>query len=240
MVKMRKKRGLKGARIEPRVAETTARERKTRKRSKDAREALIGAALELFWEKGFAETNVRDVSERAGTNVSGIFYYFKSKEELLIAALERLSEMLYPALLAPAWEKVTDPLERIFALLGRYREAILATNFAYGCPVGRLAVEISPGMVEAHGKIAANFEGWSRAVRECLVAAGDRIPKGTDLTALSRFVLTVMEGGVMQARSYRSIEPFDQSVAQLRDYINRLMEQAVADSGNFWKSGLKE
>jgi len=45
---------------------------------------------------------------------------------------------------------------------------------------------------------------------------------------------------VMQARSYRSIEPFDQSVAQLRDYINRLMEQAVADSGNFWKSSLEK
>lgn len=213
---------------------------KIRKRSKDSRAALLDAAVQIFWEKGFAVTNLREIAQRANVSMGSMYFWFRTKDDLLVAALDRLSEMLYPALLAPAWEKVTDPLERIFALLGRYREAILATNFAYGCPVGRLAVEISPGMVEAHGKIAANFEGWSRAVRECLVAAGDRIPKGTDLTALSRFVLTVMEGGVMQARSYRSIEPFDQSVAQLRDYINRLMEQAVADSGNFWKSSLKE
>jgi AcrR family transcriptional regulator len=200
----------------------------------------MGAALELFWEKGFGETSLAEVIARAKVHPGSLYHYFKTKEGLLIAALERLSEMLYPALLAPAWEKVDDPLERIFALLGRYREAILATNFAYGCPVGRLAVEISPGMVEAHGKIAANFEGWSRAVRECLVAAGDRLPSGTDLTGLSRFVLTVMEGGVMQARSYRSIEPFDQSVAQLREYINRLMKEAVAEGGNYWKSGLKK
>jgi len=200
----------------------------------------MGAALELFWEKGFGETSLAEVIARAKVHPGSLYHYFKTKEGLLIAALERLSEMLYPALLAPAWEKVDDPLERIFALLGRYREAILATNFAYGCPVGRLAVEISPGMVEAHGKIAANFEGWSRAVRECLVAAGDRLPSGTDLTGLSRFVLTVMEGGVMQARSYRSIEPFDQSVAQLREYMNRLMKEAVAESGNYWKSGLKK
>ncbi|HLW97716.1 MAG TPA: TetR/AcrR family transcriptional regulator [Candidatus Acidoferrales bacterium] len=200
----------------------------------------MGAALELFWEKGFGETTLAEVIARAKVHPGSLYHYFKTKEELLIGALERLSEMLYPALLAPAWEKIEDPIERIFALLGRYRQAILATNFAYGCPVGRLAVEISPGMVDAHGKIAANFEGWSRAVRECLVAAGDRLPSGTDLTALSRFVLTVMEGGVMQARSYRSIEPFDQSVAQLREYIDRLMKEAVAEGGNYWKSGLKK
>ncbi len=215
-------------------------ETKTRKRSKDSRAALIEAALQLFWEKGFAETSLIDIVKRSGVNKGSIFHFFKSKEEILSAALERLSEMLYPALLAPAWENVTDPVERIFALLDRYRQAILATNFAYGCPVGRLAVEISPGMVEAHAKIAANFEGWSRAVRECLLAAGNRLPSGTDLTALSRFVLTVMEGGVMQARSYRSIEPFDQGVAQLREYINRLMKEAVAEGGSYWKSGLKK
>lgn len=234
---MQKTRKLKKAAI---GTQKPAAERKPQKRSKDSREALIEAAVQQFWEKGFAETTVRDVSNRAGTNVGAIFYFFNSKDELLLAALERLSEMLYPALLVPAWEGVEDPLEKIFALLGRYRQAILATNFAYGCPVGRLAVEISPEMVEAHGKIAANFEGWSRAVRECLVAAGNRLPSGTDLTALSRFVLTVMEGGVMQARSYRGIEPFDQSVAQLREYINRLMKEAVAEGGSYWKSGLRK
>jgi hypothetical protein len=32
-----------------------------------------------------------------------------------------------------------------------------------------------------------------------------------------------MEGGVMQARSHRSLEPFDACVAQLRDYFNLLL-----------------
>ena len=38
------------------------------------------------------------------------------------------------------------------------------------------------------------------------------------------FILTTMEGGVMQSRSYRSIEPFDSSVEMLRDYFDRLTE----------------
>ena len=194
----------------------------------------------LFWENGYAETTLAQVMERAKVSSSSLYHNFKTKEELLSATLDRLAEVLYPALLVPAWEKVDDPIDRVFALLGRYRQAILATDFAYGCPVGRLAVEISPGMVEAHSKIAANFEGWSGAVRECLVAAGKRLPSTVDLTALSRFVLTVMEGGVMQARSYRSIEPFDQAVGQLLEYFNRLEAEAVAEGGNYWKSSPKK
>ena len=46
---------------------------------------------------------------------------------------------------------------------------------------------------------------------------------GCDTGALATFVLTVMEGGVMQARSYRRMEPFDQSAAQLRNYVQYLL-----------------
>jgi len=37
-----------------------------------------------------------------------------------------------------------------------------------------------------------------------------------------------MEGGVMQARSYRRMEPFDQSTAQLRNYFQYLLDKRKA------------
>jgi TetR/AcrR family transcriptional regulator, transcriptional repressor for nem operon len=202
---------------------------KTRGSGNKSRDALLMAAMQLFWERGYAETGLNDVVARSGVSAGSMYHFFKSKEELLLGVLDRLAEIMYPALLAPIWETVIDPIERIFGLLGRYRKAILETKFSYGCPVGRLATEISSEMVEVHTKIAMNFEGWSSAVRKCLEDAGSRLPKGMDLRMLSRFVLTVMEGGVMQARSYRSIEPFDQAVAQLRDYFDRLEKQARAE-----------
>jgi TetR/AcrR family transcriptional repressor of nem operon len=202
---------------------------KTRRSGNKSRDALLMAAMQLFWERGYAETGMNDVVARSGVSAGSMYHFFKSKEELLLGVLDGLAGMLYPALLAPIWETVSDPIERIFGLLGRYRQAILDTKFSYGCPVGRLATEISSEMLEVHEKIAMNFEGWSSAVRKCLEDAGSRLPKGMDLRMLSRFVLTVMEGGVMQARSYKSIEPFDQAVAQLRDYFNRLEEQGRAE-----------
>jgi TetR/AcrR family transcriptional repressor of nem operon len=213
-------------------------ETKKRRRNTGSREELLNAALSLFWEKGYAETSVAEVFARSGVRPGSMYHHFKSKEDLLLGVLDRLAEILYPALLAPVWEVESDPIERVFGLLEVYRKGILASNFNYGCPVGRLAVEVSGDLLEVHKKIAMNFEGWSKAVQKCLEDAGSRFPKGMDLKMLSHFVLTVMEGGVMQSRSYKSIEPFDQGVAQLRDYFDRLEAQGRAEvmqaGGSYW------
>ena len=71
--------------------------------------------------------------------------------------------------------------------------------------------------------IAENFSGWRQAVQQCLDAAAGRLPGGTDTEQLALFVLTTMEGAVMLARTYRSIEPYDTAVTRLRDYLERLL-----------------
>jgi hypothetical protein len=63
-------------------------------------------------------------------------------------------------------------------------------------------------------------------VKTCLDAARDRLPKGADTRALGQFILTVMEGGVMQSRTHRTLEAFDASVSGLRDYLDRLQADA--------------
>lgn len=58
------------------------------RRRKDARpEELIRAAVALFGEQGFAATNLKDVAKRAGVSKGTVYLYFKSKEDLLLAAV---------------------------------------------------------------------------------------------------------------------------------------------------------
>src|SRR5712692_1145652 len=190
------------------------------------RERLIEAAIALFWEKGYANTSMTDLLAAAQANSGSFYHFFDSKEDLLLAMLDRYQSMLHPALLEPAWKGVSDPIERVFALLARYRALILQTDCTYGCPIGRLALEIGPEQREVHRRLALNFDGWTAAVRECLDAAADRVPADVDRERLSKFVLAVREGGVMLARSHRSVEPFDAAVAELRAYFARLLASA--------------
>ena len=87
----------------------------------------------------------------------------------------------------------------------------------YGCPIGRLALEIDPENTPAHALIARNFDGWTGAVADALRRA--RVPKPDEVAV---FVLTVMEGAVMQSRAHRSIVLFDTCVRQLRMHLAAL------------------
>ena len=120
---------------------------------------------------------------------------------------------------------VEEPVGRIFAILEGYRGRILATDCRYGCPLGRLALEIDPENAPAHELIAKNFQGWIEAIRECLVAMRPALPEETNLDGLATYVLVVMEGGVMLSRSYRSVAPFDSAVAQLREHFRLLINR---------------
>ena len=195
------------------------------KNTKSTRDRLIESARYLFWERGFAGTSMAELLAHAEVNSGSFYHFFDSKEALLRAVLEGYLHLLRPMVVDPAFAAVREPLERIFAILAGYRQRILATGCQYGCPLGRLALEIDPENAPAHALIAQNFQGWIEAVRECLEAMRPSLPPDTDIDALATYVLVVMEGGVMLSRSYRSVEPFDHAVAQLREHFRLLVNK---------------
>jgi TetR/AcrR family transcriptional regulator, transcriptional repressor for nem operon len=194
--------------------------------TRDTRDRLIESARFLFWERGFAGTSMADLLGHAGVNSGSFYHFFESKEALLRAVLETYVDALRPMVVDPAFATTRDPHARIFAILAGYRERILQTNCTYGCPLGRLALEIDPENRPAHRLIAENFRGWIGAVRECVDQLRPRLPRGTDPEALATYVLAVMEGGVMISRSYGSVEPFDRAVAAMHQHFKLLLRPA--------------
>jgi TetR/AcrR family transcriptional repressor of nem operon len=195
--------------------------------TRNTRERILLAGVELFYAKGYAATGMAEILKKARANSGSFYFFFKSKEDLLDAILDWYLENLEPMLIVPLHARTDDPIERIFLLLDDYRQKILITDFAFTCPIGRLALEIDPARKKIHQKIAANFNGWTAAVHKFLNAAAGRLPPGTDLAQLAQLVLTVMEGGVMQSRAQHNIDPFDSSVEQLRHYFDHLQEMAT-------------
>jgi TetR/AcrR family transcriptional repressor of nem operon len=192
------------------------------------RDRLIDSARYLFWERGYAGTSMADLLDHAKVNSGSFYHFFESKEALLREVLEGYLFALRPMIVNPAFAKTNDPVERIFAILAGYRERILITDSRYGCPLGRLALEIDPENRPAHALIAKNFQGWIGAVRECIEELRPQLPRNTDLDALATYVLALMEGGVMLSRSYGSVEPFDRTVTQLRQHFQLLLSPKPA------------
>jgi AcrR family transcriptional regulator len=178
--------------------------------------------MRLFWEHGYERTAISDIIGAAGVRSGSLYHFFKTKEELLIAVLEAYLEGLAPQVMDPAFAATSDPLERIFAVLDGYRRAILMTGFRYRCPIGSLALEMQNASDRARTLVHRNFSGWRDAIAGCVRDAIPGLRAGVDPDTLATFVLTVMEGGVMQATAERAIERYDDSVRHLRAYFDSL------------------
>ncbi|MEA3081432.1 MAG: TetR/AcrR family transcriptional regulator, transcriptional repressor for nem operon [Sphingomonadales bacterium] len=196
--------------------------------AKDTCTRIVEAAMELFWLKGYGSTSIADILSRSQVNSGSLYYFFPGKQDLLVAVLEAYRDGIGPALLEPVWNGIDDPIERIFALLGSYRRALVETDYTYGCPIGSLALELHEPDESVRLLLAANFEAWIGAVEQCLGMAADRFSAGTDFRALAELTLNVMEGGVMQARTFRDIGHFDRAVAQLRTHVDSLAARESA------------
>ena len=196
--------------------------------AKDTRWRIIEAAMELFWLKGYASTSIADILSRSQVNSGSLYHFFPGKQDVLLAVLEAYRDGIRQMLLEPAWQGVSDPVERVFALLDFYRQAIIDTDCQYGCPIGSLALEL-------HDADPSSASGWRRisptgSTRSRNASAPRTIAfvAETDFRGLAELALNVMEGGVMQARTYRDVAHFDRAVAQLRTFVERMMVREEA------------
>jgi AcrR family transcriptional regulator len=189
----------------------------------ETRDRLVDAARGLFWNQGYTATGIAQILEAADARAGSLYYFFPTKEDLLLAVLDWYKANLWAQVVQPVFDRVRDPIERIFGILDGYRKHLVAAEFQYGCPIGNLALELGNSHPAAREQIAENFTGWRKAIEQCLSDAAGRLPRDLDPAAVALFVLTTMEGAVMLARSYRSIEPYDTAVTQLRDYFERLL-----------------
>jgi TetR/AcrR family transcriptional repressor of nem operon len=192
----------------------------------DTRLRILLAAMDLFSEKGYGSTSISDILSRSQANSGSLYHFFPGKQDVLVGVLELYRDGIHQMLLEPAWQGVEDPISRVFALLDRYRAALLESECLYGCPIGSLALELHEPDPPVRALLAENFSGWTRAIGGCLQASAGRLPRGTDIQGLAEFILTTMEGGVMQARTHRDIAYFDRSIAQLRHHMALLEASA--------------
>lgn len=195
--------------------------------SRATRERLIDAARQLFWREGYHATGIARILEEAGANSGSLYHFFSGKEELLEAVLDWYLENLDREIVQPAVMAADDPVDRVFAILEGYRQALLATDLTFGCPIGSLALELRDPAPPVRRRLADNFAAWRRAVAQCLAEVSEELPADVAPDEVAHLVLSVMEGGVMQARTERSIEPFDASVRQLRRYLDGLRRPAA-------------
>ncbi|HEV2400919.1 MAG TPA: TetR family transcriptional regulator [Candidatus Sulfotelmatobacter sp.] len=94
---------------------TTTLKTRTTQRAEDTRRKIYDAAMALFREKGFEETTMRDIATKAGVALGGAYYYFSSKDAIVLAFYRKMQEASNEPVLATLAEhkKLRDRLRSV-------------------------------------------------------------------------------------------------------------------------------
>ncbi len=90
---------------------------------------ILVHATNVFCDQGYAAASMRDLSRASGVSLSGLYYYFESKEELLYLIQKHAFATIVDRL-RPRLEKVADPAERIRVFIVNHLEYFLANQKA--------------------------------------------------------------------------------------------------------------
>src|SRR6185436_9189387 len=91
---------------------------------KDKREHIVETALQLFAEKGFEGTSIRDIAEKTAINVAMVNYYFGTKEKLFEKIVEYKSSVTRGLLDEISNNKSLSSIQKIEAVIDAYIERL--------------------------------------------------------------------------------------------------------------------
>jgi TetR/AcrR family transcriptional regulator, transcriptional repressor for nem operon len=174
-------------------------------RTSDAKERLLASALELFSERSYANVGVQELCEHAGVKKGSFYYFFKSKQDLMLEALEHQSRAIGRMILTPAFCSNLPPLERIerlFHLTYEFQKAMKEkTGRVRGCFFGNLALELSTQDESIRHRLDRIFRTAITSIEKTVqdaVSAGDLAD--IDVAATAEAILAYWEGVIMLAK----------------------------------------
>lgn len=151
-------------------------------------EAVLDAAVELFWEQGYRGTTTRELERAAGLSQSSLYNAFGSKHQLLVSALDRYESQLTTQTLAPleSSDAGLGSIDRFFAVLGawliEHRRGCLLINMM--AEDGGQSPEITERTRGYRERIGAAFDGaLARAVELGEISAADAAGRGPALVS---------------------------------------------------------
>lgn len=108
-------------------------------RRNDKRERLIESADTLFHQQGVSTTTLANIATLADVPLGNVYYYFKSKDSIILAVIERRKKQL--AALFSEWNNKADIKSRLIALI-EYTGTLAEESAKFGDSLGSLCQEL--------------------------------------------------------------------------------------------------
>lgn len=153
----------------------------------DKRDRLIDAANELIYKQTFNSTTLADIAALSEVPLGNVYYYFKTKDEILKAVVQRRETELNN--LFSAWDQLPNVKERLHAFIAEQTQGS-DTIARFGCALGSLCQELGK-----HGGELANLTGsLMRKTLEWVEKQFRALGKEAEASALAEQLIASLQG----------------------------------------------
>jgi TetR/AcrR family transcriptional repressor of nem operon len=203
----------------------------TQPRAFETREKILQAAARLFALKGYHDSKLEEVLDTAQVSKGAFFHQFRDREDLGFAVLDWHMEQRRRQL--DAIEQVlplakqADPLQKVFRRLDAIQEMVRRREGSKGgCIIGNMSTALSDCHDGFRKRLAECFEAMAQEFLPHLQAAArqGRVTRRTNTSELARYIVTVVEGAIMQARTLGDAELLPRQLAYLKEHLKRCLE----------------
>ncbi|WP_405493565.1 TetR/AcrR family transcriptional regulator [Nocardia sp. NBC_00511] len=178
------------------------------------RERLADAAAKVFHEQGVEKTTIADIARAAEVPVGNVYYYFKTKDQLVQAAIgahARTGQEIIAAL-----EQFDTPAARLKALIrGWVDQRELAVQF--GCPSGTLATELDKRADGLDRELAEVMRGMLDWIETQFAAMGR-----SDARELAVALLAAYQGISLLTNTFRDPAMMEAEGRRLENWVAAL------------------
>jgi len=188
------------------------------------RRKIITESLQLFSVKGYYNTSVSDILAVSGLTKGGLYGHFASKEDIWYAVYEE-AVSIWKGIVFKGIRNNSDPLKRIEKFIENDMRDYLGTDvFEGGCFFLNMLVELSGQSASMSRQILRGFVRLSGLLRSWLQEADHKgmLRENLNLKEVSNFIIISLNGAAALYISSRDRNILDQTVQQLRFYIEQL------------------
>ncbi len=186
------------------------------------RDQILNAAARLIHVQGYQSTSLDDVLRESGVGKGNFYYYFKSKEDLGYAIIDRITQAFVERSLGPAFADTdADPVTQIHGFLDRVLEAQRLRKCVGGCVMGNLASELSDVHEGFRQRLAGIFDLWRVHLAEAVSRgrARGRLRADVDASRVAQFLVAGLEGSILLSKVAKDITVMERCVEELKRHL---------------------
>lgn len=179
------------------------------------RAEIVDCARKLFYEHGYDGTSFSRIVDESGLFRGNIYHYFKTKDQILWAVVERYL-VDYETMLSRWEHQHPAPRERLHAFVDMI-VARKADLVKFGCPIGSLNTELGKDRHELQRAARKLFDLFRNWLAECFRALGCV----EEADALALHLLGRAQGIVVMSHVYQDKQLLAREVRELKSWIDQ-------------------